>query len=142
MIAMSLAQIGIDQVLVSYCQTVRLSRQKLFFPRSKRRIAWELGINRGTVGRYLRLAKPANSTTGSEGGKEAKPGARVSVSRLRSFGGAPHLLNLDNLKAAVLKANWFDPEINPKLFHQSEQTPRFAIANTRLPHGRTNDLCQ
>jgi hypothetical protein len=25
------------------------------------------------------------------------------------------LLNLDNLKAAVLKADWFDPEINPKL---------------------------
>jgi IS30 family transposase len=39
---------------------------------SQRRIAKELGINRGTVGRYLRLAKPANSTTGSEGGKEAK----------------------------------------------------------------------
>ncbi len=34
---------------------------------------------------------------------------------LRSFGGVPHLLNLDNLKAAVLKADWFDPEINPKL---------------------------
>jgi hypothetical protein len=34
---------------------------------------------------------------------------------LRSFGEVPHLLNLDNLKAAVLKANWFDPEINPKL---------------------------
>ena len=27
----------------------------------------------------------------------------------------PLLLNLDNLKAAVLKADWFDPEINPKL---------------------------
>jgi transposase len=34
---------------------------------------------------------------------------------LRSFGGCPLLLNLDNLKAAVLEANWFDPEINPKL---------------------------
>ncbi len=34
---------------------------------------------------------------------------------VRSFGGVPHLLNLDNLKAAVLKANCFDPEINPKL---------------------------
>ena len=40
---------------------------------SQRRIAKELGINRETVGRYLRIAKPANSTTGSEGGKEAKP---------------------------------------------------------------------
>lgn len=34
---------------------------------------------------------------------------------LRSFGGVPSLLNLDNLKAAVLKADWFDPQINPKL---------------------------
>jgi transposase len=34
---------------------------------------------------------------------------------LRSFGGVPLLLNLDNFKAAVLKADWFDPEINPKL---------------------------
>jgi transposase len=34
---------------------------------------------------------------------------------LRSFGGVPLLLNLDNFKAAVLKADWFDPEVNPKL---------------------------
>jgi len=34
---------------------------------------------------------------------------------LRAFGGVPLLLNLDNLKAAVLQADWFDPEINPKL---------------------------
>jgi transposase len=34
---------------------------------------------------------------------------------LRTFGGSPLLLNLDNMKAAVLKADWFDPEINPKL---------------------------
>lgn len=34
---------------------------------------------------------------------------------IRDFGGAPLLLNLDNLKAAVLKADWVDPEINPKL---------------------------
>ena len=34
---------------------------------------------------------------------------------LRAFGGVPLLLNLDNLKAAILKADWFDPEINPKL---------------------------
>ncbi len=205
---------------------------------SQRRIAKELGINRETVGRYLRLAKPAISTAGAEGGEGAKPanstagknGGRKSqceplfetiaakvevglsaqriyqdlveetgftdsyesvkrfvrklratqpervwrlecqpgeeaqvdfglgapiedgrvkarkswvfrmvlsysrkayseaVSRqdtetflrclengLRSFGGVPLLLNLDNLKAAVLKADWFDPQINPKL---------------------------
>jgi transposase len=34
---------------------------------------------------------------------------------LRSFGGCPLLLNLDNMKSAVLKADWFDPEINPRL---------------------------
>lgn len=33
----------------------------------------------------------------------------------RHFGGVPAVLNLDNLKAAVLKADWYDPEINPKL---------------------------
>jgi predicted transcriptional regulator len=40
---------------------------------SRRRIARELGIDRETVGRYLRLAKPAISTTGSEEAGEAKP---------------------------------------------------------------------
>ena len=34
---------------------------------------------------------------------------------LRNLGGSTLLLNLDNMKAAVLKADWFDPEINPKL---------------------------
>ena len=31
------------------------------------------------------------------------------------FGGVPRTIVVDNLKAAVLKADWFDPEINPKL---------------------------
>ncbi len=33
----------------------------------------------------------------------------------RHFGGVPRTLNLDNLKAAVLKADFADPELNPKL---------------------------
>jgi transposase len=33
----------------------------------------------------------------------------------RHFGGVPRRLVLDNLKAAVAKADWFDPEINPKV---------------------------
>jgi len=33
----------------------------------------------------------------------------------RHFGGVPGRLVLDNLKAAVQKADWFDPEINPKV---------------------------
>jgi len=39
---------------------------------SQRRIAKELGINRETVGRYLRLPKPAISTAGFEDGATAK----------------------------------------------------------------------
>ena len=30
------------------------------------------------------------------------------------FGGVPRTLVIDNLKAGVVKADWFDPEINPK----------------------------
>ena len=40
---------------------------------------------------------------------------RCLENAFRYFGGAPTVLNLDNLKAAVLKADWYDPEINPKL---------------------------
>lgn len=31
------------------------------------------------------------------------------------FGGVPRTLVVDNLKAAVIKADWYDPDINPKL---------------------------
>ena len=31
------------------------------------------------------------------------------------FGGVPKTMILDNLKAAVKRADWFDPEINPKV---------------------------
>lgn len=40
---------------------------------------------------------------------------RVLENAFRYFGGTPQVLNLDNLKAAVIKADWYDPEINPKL---------------------------
>ena len=33
----------------------------------------------------------------------------------RAFGGGTLTVNLDNLKAAVLKADWYDPQLNPKL---------------------------
>ena len=33
----------------------------------------------------------------------------------RSFGGVTKVVNLDNLRAAVQKADWCDPELNPKL---------------------------
>lgn len=40
---------------------------------------------------------------------------RVLENAFRHFGGVPSVLNLDNLKAAVIKADWYDPQINPKL---------------------------
>jgi len=40
---------------------------------------------------------------------------RVLENAFRHMGGVPVVLNLDNLKAAVINADWFDPELNPKL---------------------------
>ena len=40
---------------------------------------------------------------------------RCLENAFRSFGGVSSTLVLDNLKAGVLKADWFDPECNPKL---------------------------
>ena len=45
---------------------------------------------------------------------------RVLENAIRSFGGAPLTLNVDNLKAAVTKADWYDPQIT-----EVRQTPRF-----------------
>ena len=39
---------------------------------------------------------------------------RVLENGLRHFGGSALLLNLDNLKAGVIKPDWTDPELNPK----------------------------
>jgi hypothetical protein len=40
---------------------------------------------------------------------------RVLENAFWHFGGAPRTVIVDNLKAAVLQADWFDPELNPKL---------------------------
>jgi transposase len=40
---------------------------------------------------------------------------RCIESAFRHFGGAPRSLVLDNLRAAVKKADWFEPELNPKV---------------------------
>ena len=40
---------------------------------------------------------------------------RCIENAFRHFGGAPRTLVIDNLKAAVIQADWFDPEINPKV---------------------------
>jgi transposase len=40
---------------------------------------------------------------------------RCLENAFRQFGGSPWTVNLDNLKAAVLKTDWADPDLNPKL---------------------------
>jgi transposase len=40
---------------------------------------------------------------------------RCIENAFRAFGGSTLTINLDNLKAAVLKADWADPQLNPKL---------------------------
>jgi transposase len=40
---------------------------------------------------------------------------RCLENAFRAFGGVAKVLNLDNLRAAVHKADWCDPELNPKL---------------------------
>lgn len=40
---------------------------------------------------------------------------RVLENAFRHFGGVPRTLVIDNLKAAVKNADWFDPDLNPKV---------------------------
>lgn len=40
---------------------------------------------------------------------------RALENSFRHFGGTPRTLVIDNLRAAVTKADWFDPELNPKV---------------------------
>ncbi|MFH1419018.1 MAG: IS21 family transposase [Planctomycetota bacterium] len=40
---------------------------------------------------------------------------RCIENALQHFGGVPKTLVIDNLKAAVTKADWYDPDINPKI---------------------------
>jgi len=40
---------------------------------------------------------------------------RCMENAFRSFGGVPQTVVIDNLKAAVIKADWYDPELHPKL---------------------------
>jgi len=40
---------------------------------------------------------------------------RALENAFRHFGGVPQTVVIDNLKAGVIKADWFDPELNPKL---------------------------
>jgi transposase len=76
----------------------------------------------------------------------------------RHFGGVPATLVLDNLKAAVAKADWFDPELQPKVRAFAEHygvaflptrpfTPRHkgkienGMGATGIPLLRSGSLC-
>ena len=61
------------------------------------------------------MAEPAPTVAPTAVSQDTETFLRCLENAVRHFGGVPMLLNLDNLKAAVLKADWFDPEINPKL---------------------------
>lgn len=40
---------------------------------------------------------------------------RCLENAFRTFGGVPRSLSIDNLKAAVTRADWYDPELHPKI---------------------------
>src|SRR5580698_1108662 len=45
---------------------------------------------------------------------------RCLENAFRYFGGVPHTTVIDNLRAAVTQADWFDPELNPKIISFAE----------------------
>jgi len=45
---------------------------------------------------------------------------RCLENAFRYFGGVPQRLCVDNLKAAVIKAHWYDPDLNPKIVSFAE----------------------
>jgi hypothetical protein len=45
---------------------------------------------------------------------------RCLENAFRYFGGVPHTTVIDNLRAAVTRADWFDPQLNPKLVSFAE----------------------
>ena len=45
---------------------------------------------------------------------------RCLENAFRYFGGVPHTCVIDNLRAAVTQADWFDPQLNPKIIAFAE----------------------
>jgi transposase len=58
---------------------------------------------------------------------------RALENAFRHFGGVPERLCPDNLKAAVLKADWHDPDLNPKIIAFAAHYG-FAVTPTRPVH--------
>lgn len=45
---------------------------------------------------------------------------RCLENAFRAFGGVPQAVVIDNLRAAVVRADWFDPQLNPKIIAFAE----------------------
>ncbi len=75
-------------------------------PDGKRRRAWVFRI-------VLSHSRKAYSEAVWRQSTEAFLGALENA--FRHFGGVPKTLVIDNLKAAVKRADWYDPEVHPKL---------------------------
>ena len=54
-------------------------------------------------------------TARRSGGRRRESFIQCLENAFRHFGGVPKRLVIDNLKAAVAKADWYDPEVHPKL---------------------------
>jgi transposase len=62
---------------------------------------------------------------------------RALENAFRHFGGVPASLRLDNLKAAVKRADWYDPEVNP-MMGEFAQHYGFTIFPIRPAHPKHN----
>ncbi|MBE7458740.1 MAG: DDE-type integrase/transposase/recombinase [Planctomycetia bacterium] len=60
---------------------------------------------------------------------------RALENAFEHFGGVPRTIVTDNLKAAVLKADWFDPELNPKLAAFAEHYGTVVLPTRRTRPG-------
>ena len=55
---------------------------------------------------------------------------RCLENALESFGGVPRTIVIDNLKAGVIKPDWFDPELNPKFADFCRHYGTIALSTT------------
>ena len=75
------------------------------------------GTGRPKKAQLLRVTLSHTRKSYSEGmlRQDTESFIRGLENAFRYFGGVPKRLCLDNLKAGVIKADWYEPELNPKL---------------------------
>ena len=82
---------------------------------SQRRIASELGINRETVRRYLRLAKPAISTADSEEGADRNPAISITGKQAEHADSKPAISIAGTGAGRRSRCEWLAEVISAKL---------------------------